>query len=83
MSYNIDGKIVNQPVKKRMDGQVLCGRCSKAIKAPTKLVLSLNHQKAIFVHHYIGSESYLYETKKGYAVMYCSNECRRKHNHRY
>ena len=83
MSYNIDGKVVNQPVKKLIDGRVLCERCFKIIKAPTTLVLRLNHQKAILVHHYIGSDSYLHETKRGYAVMYCSNECRKKHNHRY
>lgn len=83
MSYNIDGKIVNQPVRKRMDGQVLCGRCGIIIKAPSKVVMSLSAHKAIFVNHYIGSDFFIHETKKGYAVMYCSDDCRKRHNHRY
>lgn len=83
MSYNIDGKIVNQPVKKMMDGRVRCARCNIVFKAPSKIVLSLTACTAIFINHYIGKEQYIYETKKGYAVMYCSDECRRKHNHRF
>jgi len=83
MSYNIDGKVVNQPVVKKLNGLVVCERCSTLIQAPSKTVMSLSAQKAIFVNHYIGSPYYIHETKKGYAVMYCSNECRKAHNHRY
>lgn len=83
MSYNIDGKVVNQPIRKRMDGQVICSRCSLRFKAPSKVVMSLTAKTSIFINHYIGEDYFVYETKKGHAVMYCSDDCRRKHNHRY
>ncbi len=83
MSYNIDGKIVNQPIRRRLDGMVLCSCCSRSIKAPSRVVMPISAKTAIMVFHYVNSNYYIHETKKGYAVMYCSSYCRRKHNHRY
>ena len=83
MSYNIDGKVANQSVLRRMDGRVICAKCYKAIKAPLKTTMNLAPNKTILVHHYVGSEHFIHETKKGHAVVYCSNYCMKSHNHRY
>ena len=45
--------------------------------------MPISAKTAIMVFHYVNSNYYIHETKKGYAVMYCSSYCRRKHNHRY
>jgi len=84
MSYNIDGKIANQSPVFRLSNKPKCGKCSKQVVYPSKIFF-LNHAtKQKFVcSSYIGTEHFIYETKSGIAVVYCSEYCRNKHNHRF
>lgn len=34
-------------------------------------------------YDYIGTPYFIYESKSGYPAVYCSDKCRRKHNHRF
>lgn len=85
MSYVFDGKISNQsPCLVGFNKKVKCSKCNKFIKPPTKLKLAHTELKRFFFcYTYIYSSYYIYETKSGNAVLYCSDYCRRKHNHRF
>lgn len=83
MSYNFEGKIVNQPVRTQSNRKVKCEKCSKEIDYPEYSVLGVGDDTLYEVNHYLNSKFFIYETKVGVAVAYCSNYCRKKHNHRY
>jgi hypothetical protein len=84
MSYNIDGKVANQSTVLRLSGKVNCGKCCKIMKAPELAVISSSVTKQVFnCASYIGTKYFIYETKSGIAVVYCSEYCRNKHNHRF
>lgn len=84
MSYNIDGKIANQEPTIRLSGKISCGKCSKLIPLPQRVVIESPHTKQVFdCASYIGTKHFVYETKSGTAVVYCSEYCRNKHNHRF
>lgn len=84
MSYSIEGKIVNQDIVLRLSGKVVCGKCCRSIDLPANIVInSKNTSQMFFCKSYIGTPHYIYETKSGTAVVYCSEYCRNKHNHRF
>jgi hypothetical protein len=84
MSYSIDGKIANQSTVLRLSGKVSCAKCCKSIKAPELAIVNNSSTKQIFsCASYIGTEHFVYESKSGTAVIYCSEYCRNKHNHRF
>jgi hypothetical protein len=84
MSYVLDGKIANQSCKIRLDGFTACEKCNKAVKRPERVMVKVEQlKKSLLCFSYVGSSSYIYETKIGIAVVYCSEYCRNKHNHRF
>lgn len=87
MSYNIDGKIANQLPNLKFTNsiyKVTCAKCSKLLPAPQMGTLAEVGGKSIFeIQSYIGTEYFIYESKSGKAVVYCSEYCRNKHNHRF
>jgi hypothetical protein len=82
MSYNIDGKVANQECVLRLSGKVPCGKCRKSLQMPEKVIIKTFTQE-LSCASYIGMPFYIYETKSGTAVVYCSEYCRNKHNHRF
>jgi hypothetical protein len=82
MSYNIDGKVVNQYANVKIDNTVRCEKCSKIFSAPLTTTM-LAPPRGYIIKHYIHLPYYIYETKSGIAVVYCSDYCRKKHNHRF
>lgn len=87
MSYNIDGKIANQSPMRIMSGEVKCSKCCKILPFPTNSILNKelsNGMKFVFlIWDYFDLPYFIHETKSGTAAVYCSDYCRRKHNHRY
>ncbi len=84
MSYSFDGKISNQAPKKfnYTTAKCHCAKCSKIIEIPHKQHVMIE-DKAFLIQSYIGTKNFIYETKSGSAVTYCSQYCRDKHNHRF
>jgi hypothetical protein len=84
MSYNFDGKLANQsPVVHNLtSAKTLCSKCSKLIDFPIRNCVTIN-DLSYFTFNYLGTAHFLHETKSGRAVAYCSDYCRRKHNHRF
>jgi RNase P subunit RPR2 len=79
MSYNIDGKIANQFPK-----EPACSKCHKMLVPPKSATLAeLSGNKIFTICSYIDTFHFIYESKSGKAVVYCSDYCRRKHNHRF
>lgn len=84
MSYTLDGKLANQSTALRLSGKVSCAKCCKSIKAPELAVVDSSSTDQFFnCASYIGTDHFIYETKSGTAVVYCSEYCRNKHNHRF
>lgn len=78
----IEGKIANQSPMYKNTGKSLCSKCNKLMDYPDTKVLGSN-KKVYLVRSYLDSPFYIYETRKGQAVVYCSKYCRDKHNHRF
>jgi hypothetical protein len=84
MSYVIDGKIANQTPDVKLSGIVRCGKCCKNVPAPDMVRIVGSETDQVFIcASYIGKSPYIYETRVGIAVVYCSKYCRDKHNHRF
>jgi hypothetical protein len=84
MSYNIDGKIANQSPDIKLSGKTTCSKCRKITPPPQKVVIESTQTMQFFIcASYIGTDNFIYETKSGTAVVYCSEYCKRKHNHRF
>ena len=84
MSYSVDGKIANQEPTIRLSGMVSCAKCCKSIESPNFAVLNNSSTNQVFIcASYIGTPNFIYESKSGTAVVYCSEYCRNKHNHRF
>lgn len=84
MSYNIDGKIANQKPGTYIHQQQLCSKCFKIIQAPKQGTFAEIGGNSIFtIVSYLNTSHFIYESKSGKAVVYCSDYCRRKHNHRF
>jgi hypothetical protein len=84
MSYTLDGKIANQTPEIKLSGVVTCAKCCTRFDPPEKVIITEKSLKQEFsCASYIGTEHYIYEAKRGIAVVYCSKYCRNKHNHRF
>jgi len=84
MSYSLDGKIANQEVEIKLNNTVSCAKCGKTLPAPSKVVVKSDETNQVFnCSSYIGKEYFVYEAKSGTAVVYCSEYCRDRHNHRF
>lgn len=84
----IEGKVANQFVRARISGDNTCAKCSKVIPQPKVTGMNAGEDpqgvmSALYISHYIFTPYYIYETKGGFAVTYCSKYCRDKHNHRF
>ena len=80
MSYSFEGKVVNQGYSYCRN---TCGCCNKLMDKPEQSSI-YSDGKYYTVRHYLSYPSYyIYETKGSFAVVYCSDKCRRKHNHRF
>lgn len=82
MSYSFDGKVANQKASLKINGDTICSCCRKQVENPTDGKLEIGWNDYI-VESYIHTPYYIYETKSGRAVVYCSDYCRKKHNHRF
>ena len=86
MSLVFDGRVSNQSPNFKLDGGVTCSKCCKEIEAPniTHIAVPDDIDEHIFsVYNYLRTSHYIYESKSGKAVVYCSKYCRDKHNHRF
>lgn len=84
MSYNIDGKLANQPIRGGMLSQPKCAKCCKQVSVPKEGSYADIAGNTIYtIQSYLSTPHYIYETKSGRAVVYCSAYCRNKHNHRF
>lgn len=86
MSYNFDGKVVNMWTSRTNNSN--CSKCNKSISNPEVGQFNIYKQdmtieKVYVCQHYMNLPHYIYETKSGTPVVYCSDYCRRKHNHRF
>jgi len=90
----IEGKIANLFPRKVLNGEVICGKCSKMFEAPIPASISLKDEKyktvenvsgyvGINVFTYYLTPRFIYESKSGRSICYCSEYCARKHNHRF
>ena len=78
----IEGKIANQTTFNRVNGNICCAKCMKIIDKPeTTFIPTKSHTH--LVSSYIGTPHFIYESKSGMAVTYCSKYCASKHNHRF
>lgn len=85
MSYSFDGKIANQRPKiiNLTSAKTRCEKCNKTIEAPFRTHIGITAGSCYLVFSYINTPHYIYETKAGISVTYCSKYCRDKHNHRF
>lgn len=84
MSYSIDGKIANQETQLRLSGKIPCSKCNKLLPIPNRVEINSHATKQVFsCSSYIGTQYFIYESKSGTAVVYCSQYCRDRHNHRF
>lgn len=84
MSYTLDGKVANQTPEVKLSGLVSCDKCFKKLSPPERVEVVSNSTNQVFIcASYIGTPNFIYESKSGTAVVYCSEYCRNKHNHRF
>jgi hypothetical protein len=83
----IEGKIANQAPNRRLNSgypQPVCGKCQKLVENPSTATLANITGTSIFtIYSYLETPNWIYESKSGSAVVYCSKYCRNKHNHRF
>lgn len=87
MWYMIEGKITNQPPRggsyyTAEKHDVNCARCNKEITLGKHQLVSANGY-TLYCMTTIGTPYFIYETKSGFSVTYCSEYCDKKHNHRH
>jgi hypothetical protein len=87
---NTEGKITNQTPRFRFnsgDPKPTCSKCNTLIERPTTQTLfikdNFNQKHNFAIYHYVKRPHFIYESKSGCAVVYCSEYCRNKHNHRF
>ena len=78
----LDGKIVNQ-YHRHIEGRYKCGCCGKKMEDPDDVFIKLSGSYYDCKMYNPQSPYFIYETKRGNSVVYCSDECRKKHNHRF
>jgi hypothetical protein len=85
----MDGKVANQRPRGKwilncVPVAVKCGNCSKILCAPTSAeVIGFKFQQVFQAYSYLGSKYFIYDTKSGRSICYCSDYCRKQHNHRF
>ena len=85
MSKLIEGKLSNQFPKHRYNSgnpTVICECCKTVFESPEQTVIRIEGA-LVQMFSYINSTRFIYESNSGSAVVYCSDYCRRKHNHRF
>lgn len=84
MSYSFDGKLSNQKPRSTnlASAKTTCSKCCRLIDFPKRNIVSIN-DKTYFTYDYLQEKFFIYETKSGIAAAYCSEYCKRKHNHRF
>ena len=80
-----EGKVANRTAVKTVKEYVntLCGKCAKLIPLPEDIIVGSKKSGYYICKSYLATEHFVYETKSGNAICYCSEYCARKHNHRF
>ena len=85
-----EGKLSGQSPKFRFnsgDPKPTCECCVTLVEKPKRngmiFVGRDGIERKTLTYNYIGTKMFIYEAKSGKAVVYCSKECRDKHNHRF
>jgi hypothetical protein len=85
----MDGKVANQRPRGRwvlncVPVEVTCENCNKRFGPPVSTsVKGVNYAQEFAAFSYLGSDKFIYDTKSGRSVCYCSDFCRKSHNHRF
>lgn len=79
----IEGKVVNQHPRSNISGAVKCGKCLKLIPKPKSFTITSLSDKVFLCYSYVDTLYWIYESKSGRSVVYCSKYCRGQHNHRF
>lgn len=81
---SVEGKVANRTAIKRqkLSNKTTCERCQKEIDVPTDVTTTANGV-TLYLKSYVGTENFVYESRSGNAVCYCSAYCAKKHNHRF
>lgn len=84
MSYSFDGKVTNQKPKvvNYTSEKCHCSKCGKIIEPPESSHIKIG-ELFYQIQNYLTTKHFIHETKSGTAVVYCSDYCRKKHNHRF
>lgn len=84
MSYIFDGKVSNQtPECENFNTpKTACGKCGTLLEFPERHFVKIGTE-TYATFSYLNTPFFIYETKRGKAVVYCSGYCRKKHNHRF
>jgi hypothetical protein len=79
------------------DPKPTCAKCNRLISNPVQTTISpskpyynlidgkleFKRQCNQIAYSYMTTTYYIYESKSGWSVIYCSKKCRDKHNHRF
>ena len=86
MSKVLEGKISNQFVRQNFSGSLKCEKCQKLIPEPNTVPMRFKVEEQEFYYTgytYLQTPFYIYESNSGRSVVYCSDYCVKKHNHRF
>lgn len=83
MSKVIEGKVTIQSAWVKLNGSVTCAKCGKVFSPPETFHKELKSGPCYGFSSYLQTERFIFETNAGYAIVYCSEYCARKHNHRF
>jgi hypothetical protein len=79
----LTGKVSAQPLKYAHNMEeftAICAKCSTLMPAPAKEVVKFNEpHQVLIVHSYLDTSHFIYETKSGISIVYCSKDCKEKH----
>ena len=85
-----EGKLSGQPPRLRFNSghpKPTCECCISLIDIPIRNGITITGgdgiKKTMLTYNYFGTKMFIYEAKSGFSVVYCSKECRNKHNHRF
>jgi len=81
----LEGKVSAQPIHMRFNSgnpQPLCDNCRTLVEKPKKVGCNFKTRMQL-LFSYFDTPYFIYESKSGYSVIYCSKECRDQHNHRF
>jgi len=82
-----EGKLANRIWPNvSIGGKPKCGKCRKVLPKTEDIVIGNKSKKstmAFVCQSYLGTDYYVYETRSGGSICYCSKYCAKKHNHRF